>query len=68
MSYKILSIPPFDKQLKRLGKKYPTLKNDFAIFLQNLGRDPKQGIKLGYNCYKIRMAIESKGKGKSRGA
>jgi len=25
MSYKIFSIPPFDKQLKRLSKKYPSV-------------------------------------------
>ncbi len=26
---KVLSIPPFDKQFKRLVKKYPSLKNEF---------------------------------------
>ncbi|MDQ3683934.1 MAG: type II toxin-antitoxin system RelE/ParE family toxin, partial [Bacteroidota bacterium] len=34
----------------------------------NLEENPKQGIPLGNNCYKIRMAIASKGKGKSGGA
>lgn len=33
MSYEILSIPPFDKQLKRLARKYPSLKEDFAALL-----------------------------------
>ena len=68
MSYKILTIPPFDKQLKRLAKKYPSLKNDFSTLLKNLETDPKQGTALGKNCFKIRLAIKSKGKGKSGGA
>jgi hypothetical protein len=32
-----------------------------------LERDPEQGIALGNNCYKIRIAISSKGKGRSGG-
>jgi mRNA-degrading endonuclease RelE of RelBE toxin-antitoxin system len=68
MSYKVLSIPPFDKQLKRLAKKYPSVKKDFAAFLLSLEQKPKQGASLGHNCYKIRFTIESKGKGKSGGA
>lgn len=68
MSYNILTIPPFDKQLKRLAKKYPSLKNEFAELLECLEQDPEQGTNLGNNCYKIRLAIASKGKGKSGGA
>ncbi|MDX1905250.1 MAG: type II toxin-antitoxin system RelE/ParE family toxin [Thermonemataceae bacterium] len=68
MSYKVLSIPPFDKQLKRLAKKYPSLKDEFAKLLESLEQNPEQGTKLGNNCYKIRIAIASKGKGKSGGA
>lgn len=68
MSYKILAIPPFDKQLKRLSKKYPSLKKEFSVLLQSLEQKPKQGTELGNNCYKIRISIASKGKGKSGGA
>lgn len=68
MSYNVLAIPPFDKQLKRLAKKYPTLKNEFAELLESLEQYPEQGTNLGNNCYKIRIAIASKGKGKSGGA
>jgi mRNA-degrading endonuclease RelE of RelBE toxin-antitoxin system len=68
MSYEILTIPPFDKQLKRLAKKYPSLKSDFAKLLESLALEPKQGSSLGNNCYKIRFTITSKGKGKSGGA
>ncbi len=68
MSYNVFTIPPFDKQLKRLAKKYPSLKNEFAELLESLEQDPEQGTNLGNNCYKIRIAIASKGKGKSGGA
>jgi mRNA-degrading endonuclease RelE of RelBE toxin-antitoxin system len=68
MSYSILTIPPFDKQLKRLAKKYLSLKKDFAQLLKDLEHNPEIGTSLGNNCYKIRLAIESKGKGKSGGA
>lgn len=68
MSYNVLAIPPFDRQLKRLAKKYPSLKNEFAELLESLEKDPEQGTHLGNNCYKIRIAIASKGKGKSGGA
>jgi mRNA-degrading endonuclease RelE of RelBE toxin-antitoxin system len=68
MRYNILTIPPFDKQLKRLAKKYPSLKKEFAELLESLEQEPEQGTNLGNNCYKIRIAIASKGKGKSGGA
>lgn len=68
MSYNVLTIPPFDKQLKRLVKKYPSLKYEFANLIESLEQYPQQGTNLGNNCYKIRIAIASKGKGKSGGA
>ena len=36
--------------------------------MQSLSTEPEQGISLGNNCYKIRIAIASKAKGKSGGA
>ena len=68
MSYNVLSISPFDKQLKRLSKKYPSLKKEFSELIEALETNPEQGTALGNNCYKIRIAIASKGKGKSGGA
>ena len=67
MSYSVFSIPPFDKQLKRLVKKYPSLKKEFAELLESLEQEPEQGTGLGKNCFKIRISIASKGKGKSGG-
>ena len=68
MSYKIKSTQQFDKELKRIATKYPSLKNDFKNFLNDIALNPAMGNALGNNCFKIRMAITSKGKGKSGGA
>lgn len=68
MSYNISTIPLFDKQAKRLAKKYPSLKKDLEELLKELVINPELGIALGNNFYKIRLAISSKGKGKSGGA
>lgn len=68
MNYSVLTIPPFDKQLKKLVKKYPSLKSEITTLITSLKSDPKLGTSLGNDCYKIRLAISSKGKGKSGGA
>lgn len=68
MSYNILPIPPFDRQLKRLSKKYPSLKQEYFELIESLEINPKQGTNLGKDCIKIRIAIASKNKGKSGGA
>lgn len=68
MSYKIKAIPRFEKELKRMVKKYPSLKTEFIQLVKELKQQPAQGTALGNNCYKIRVAIASKGKGKSGGA
>lgn len=68
MSYNIEVTAYFGKQLKRLAKKFPSLKNEFAELIASLKENPEQGIDLGNNCYKIRLAIASKQKGKSGGA
>ncbi|MET4081350.1 hypothetical protein ABIB40_001296 [Pedobacter sp. UYP30] len=67
MSYNVVSISPFDRQLKKLAKKYTSLKGEFAYLVEMLEQEPTHGISLGNNCYKIRIAIASKGKGKSGG-
>ena len=62
MSYKVDTILLFDKQAKRLSKKYPSLKNDLAALIKKLAEEPEQGTALGNNFYKIRLAITAKGK------
>jgi hypothetical protein len=68
MSYNIKAIPKFERELKRLARKYPSLKNEYVGLVQSLKQHPEQGDPLGNNCYKFRLAITSKGKGKSGGA
>lgn len=68
MSYNVKSIEVFERQAKKLVKKYPSLKSELLALIQKLKQDPSQGTSLGKNCYKIRLAIKSKGKGKSGGA
>jgi mRNA-degrading endonuclease RelE of RelBE toxin-antitoxin system len=67
MSYKVVSSPRFEKQFKRLAKKYRSLKTDFEPLAYELAENPKMGIPLGRNLYKIRLSVASKGKGKSGG-
>ncbi|MDB5285152.1 MAG: hypothetical protein JWR05_101 [Mucilaginibacter sp.] len=68
MSFNVSTIAPFEKQFKRLAKKYPSLKIELLDLIKDLKIDPDKGTSLGNDCYKIRLAIASKGKGKSGGA
>ena len=68
MNYKIEATGNFEKQLKRLAKKFPSLKQEFANLLKELEQNPELGKPIGSHCYKIRLSIASKGKGKSGGA
>ena len=68
MKYNVLTIPSFDRQLKRLAKKYHSLKAEYVALIEDLEENPQKGTYLGNNCYKIRLALASKGRGKSGGA
>ncbi len=68
MSYKIVLADSFERELKHLAKKYSSIKKDVANLANLLLNEPRHGTPLGNDCYKIRMAITSKGKGKSGGA
>ncbi len=68
MSYKIVPARHFNGEVKRLVKKYPSLKKELIALLISLKVDPKQGNPLGDDVFKIRLAIKSKNKGKVGGA
>lgn len=68
MNYSIETLPHFDKQLKRLAKKYKSLKEDLGKLVDLLRENPAIGADLGNGVRKVRMAISAKGKGKSHGA
>ena len=58
----------FLKEFKRLYKHYKSLKGDVDALVVSLKDNPTQGADLGGGIRKVRMAITSKGKGKSGGA
>lgn len=68
MSFEVIATNPFARKLKRMAKKYKSLKTDLAALIEQLAENPTMGTPLGKECYKIRVAILSKGKGKSGGA
>ncbi len=68
MNFKIEALPEFINELKKLAKKYPSLKVEIQNFIESLSENPFQGTSLGGGTYKIRLSINSKGKGKSGGA
>lgn len=65
MKFDLIATENFDRQLKRLAKKHSSLKKDLAGLFKSLETEPQQGDALGLGCYKIRLAIRSKNKGKS---
>ena len=67
MSFSVIPSDKFKKEAKRLAKKYPSLKEELAELNDTLTSNPDTGTPLGNETYKIRLAIKSKGKGKSGG-
>lgn len=68
MSFNVLTTYGFKRDSKNLLKKYKSLKAELLDLIASLEEDPRQGTPLGNDCYKIRLAIKSKGKGRSGGA
>ncbi len=68
MSFEVIVTSYFSKQAKPIAKKQKSLKKDLQLLIKSLQNNPKQGVLIKENCYKIRMAITSKNKGKSSGA
>ena len=63
MSYKIISIPEFDRQFKRLSKKFPSLKKEIAELAVTLQANPitelqsaSIAIKSGYQLHRKQKA------------
>ena len=68
MSFNVLATADFKRYSKRLIRKYRSLKDELLDLITSLEENPTQGTSIGSDCYKIRLAIKSKGKGKSGGA
>ncbi len=67
MNYEIVAGEGFKKQAKKLIKRFPSLKQEIRCLGQKLKQNPTLGTSIGKRCYKIRISIESKNKGKSGG-
>ena len=65
---RIINTPVFNRQLKRLAKRHRSIIADVVQLASDLLENPYEGESIGSSCYKIRLAITSKGKGKSGGA
>ena len=68
MSYRIIPTRKFLRELKQLAKRYVSIGEDVEALGISLAENPFQGVDLGGGLRKIRMAITSKGRGKSGGA
>ena len=68
MKFNVIPIDKFKKEAKRLIRKFPSLKSELISLNDILEVQPDLRTPLGNNCYKIRLAIKSKGQGKSGGA
>lgn len=65
---KILLSDNFRREAKPLLKKYRSLNLELFNLEQELLNKPDTGESIGNDCFKIRLAIKSKGKGESGGA
>lgn len=68
MSFEVRTTPRFERAAKTLMKRHRSLKTDLQGLIVSLSENPMQGDELTPGIRKIRMAITSKGRGKSGGA
>jgi mRNA-degrading endonuclease RelE of RelBE toxin-antitoxin system len=67
MSVSIITTDNFRREAKKLIKKYRSLRDELQQLSEELEENPKLGTLITENVYKIRLAVKSKGKGKSGG-
>ena len=67
MSYSVIPTRVFKSQAKKLIRKFPSLKTELEELSEILSQNPLSGTSLGNDTFKIRLAVKSKGKGRSGG-
>ena len=70
MPTRINTSPRFDREFKRLVRKYPRLSEEVQVLFDQLKVDERPGDKIpnvGYDVYKVRLQNRSAGRGKSGG-
>jgi len=68
MKNKVIIQDSFAKPAKFLSRRYRSFADDLLQLIKELENNPQLGSPIGGNVRKVRMAIKSKGKGKSGGA
>jgi mRNA-degrading endonuclease RelE of RelBE toxin-antitoxin system len=43
MSFNVIATPRFQRDIKKLAKKYPSLKKEYADLINDLAKNPQQG-------------------------
>jgi len=64
---KFETLPLFDKQFKKLTKKYKHIKNDIQILVDDFDDIHQQATSIKNNIYKVRLSNSDKNRGKSAG-
>jgi len=67
MPTEIRLTPEFERDARRALKKFGSLRQELAELMAALVLNPQMGTPLGNRCYKIRLAVRSKGQGKRGG-
>ncbi|MGF7138251.1 hypothetical protein [Roseimarinus sediminis] len=49
MSFKVKTISVFERQAKRLVKKFPSLKKELQTLISELKEEPEKGTSIGHN-------------------
>ncbi len=68
MNFDIITSDYFKAEAKRLGKRYRSFVDDYDAFVKAIRKNPYQGTEFMPGVRKVRIAIESKDRGKSGGA
>lgn len=63
----VIATRTFIRSAKAIAKKYRSFNDDYQTLVDELSKNPAMGVDLGGGYRKVRMAISSKGKGKSGG-
>jgi mRNA-degrading endonuclease RelE of RelBE toxin-antitoxin system len=67
MENRIVTLPIFDTRYKRFSKKFPSLNRELLELKKILLENPKSGVLITENTYKIKLASSDKNSGKSGG-
>lgn len=67
MGNRVIPTPYFESRLKKFLKKFPSLGSELSEPEESLLSHPRTGTDLGSGIFKVRLASESKGAGKSGG-